>query len=264
MSEEWIYYPCQMGEHTAFIFYDHGIRECIDKDAPPNFLTIRAKFKNPRPDGFSSREEYQQLCELEDELTRVVNEDNGLYVGRITVAGYRHFHVFTQRGEADWSEKLNLVRDLLGYELHCCCTPDAKRDGYWRDLFPSEDDWQVIKDLRVLEAAKDAGDDHSVSRRIAHWAYFAEEWKAKQFAQWAKDQGYRVQPVADTGDGDRKFMIQFSHEGNLHLNDITSHTIAARRKASELDGDYDGWETPVCKDANDAIEAAEKDWSSDG
>lgn len=259
MSDEWIFYPCQMGDHTAFIFYDHGIRESLDEVAPTDFLKIRAKFKNPRPDGLSSREEYQQLCELEDELTRVVNEDNGLYVGRITVAGHRYFHVFTDRGEAEWATKLKPVSDRTGYELHWNCKPDAAREGYWRDLFPSEDDWQVIKDLRVLEVAKKEGDDESVSRRIAHWAYFEEEWKANQFAQWAKDQGYRVEPPADTGDGDRKYMIQFSHEGTLHLNDITSHTIALRRKASELNGDYDGWETPVCKNQDDAREAAEKD-----
>jgi hypothetical protein len=50
----------------------------------------------------------------------------------------------------------------------------------------------------------------------------------------------------DTTD-DGKFRVRFSNEGTLRLPDITSHTIALRRKASELGGDYDGWETPVCK-----------------
>jgi hypothetical protein len=33
----------------------------------------------------------------------------------------------------------------------------------------------------------------------------------------------------------------------MRLNDITSHTLALRRKAVEYGGDYDGWETPVIK-----------------
>jgi hypothetical protein len=31
------------------------------------------------------------------------------------------------------------------------------------------------------------------------------------------------------------------------LRDLTHHTIQLRRKAEELRGDYDGWETPIQK-----------------
>jgi hypothetical protein len=30
MSDQWIFFPCQMGEHRAYILYDHGIRDSID------------------------------------------------------------------------------------------------------------------------------------------------------------------------------------------------------------------------------------------
>jgi hypothetical protein len=33
----------------------------------------------------------------------------------------------------------------------------------------------------------------------------------------------------------------------MHLADITDRTILCRRKAEELGGDYDGWETSVEK-----------------
>jgi hypothetical protein len=29
VSDHWEFFPCQMGENVAFIFYDHGIRETI-------------------------------------------------------------------------------------------------------------------------------------------------------------------------------------------------------------------------------------------
>jgi hypothetical protein len=30
MSDEWVFYPCQMGDLAASIFFDHGIGESID------------------------------------------------------------------------------------------------------------------------------------------------------------------------------------------------------------------------------------------
>jgi hypothetical protein len=245
MSDEWIFYPCQMGEQRASIFYDHGIRETVDQIAPSQLLKVRVTFKHPRPDGLSSNEEYQQLCALEDELQSVVGQNGDLYVGRITVGGHRYLHIFTSDFESDWSSRLRAIGEHHGYELSFVMKTDATRDGYWKDLFPSEDDWQVIKDLRVLEVLGSRGDDGTTSRRVDHWAYFPTRHLAEKFSQWAQARNYSLDTTAIADDG--KFCVHFAHDGTLRLPDITSHTIALRRKATELGGDYDGWETPVCK-----------------
>lgn len=245
MSDEWIFYPCRMGEHSASIFYDHGLRATIDQIAPPQLLKVRVSFKKPRPDGLSSSEEDSQLCVLEDELQAVVEQNSGLYVGRVTVDGHRYLHIFIADSEADWAARLRSIGDHHGYELRFVLKPDPGRDGYWQDLFPSDDDWQVIQDLRVLESVEKHGDDGTASRRIDHWAFFPASEGAEQFSQWAQERGYGFEKTDTTEDG--KFRVRFAHEGPLRLSDITSHTIAIRRRASELGGDYDGWETPVCK-----------------
>ena len=72
--------------------------------------------------------------------------------------------------------------------------------------------------------------------------------------------GYSLDAADTTDDG--KFRVRFAHKGTLRLPDITSHTIALRRKASELGGDYDGWETPVCK--HRAKEGAIHPWLDSG
>jgi len=245
MSDEWLFYPCPMGEQQASIFFDHGIRETIDQIAPPQFLKVRVTFKHPRPDGLSSREEYQQLCDLEDELQQVVAQHGGLYVGRVTVGGHRYLHCFTAGSEADWAARLQPVGDRHAYELRFALKPDPKREGYWQDLFPTDDDLQVIQDLRVLQSVEEHGDDGTASRHIEHWAHFPTQEIAEQFAHWAQARRYGLDTIDTTDDG--KHRVRFAHDGTLRLAEITSHTIALRRKASELGGEYDGWETPVCK-----------------
>lgn len=245
MSDEWYFFPCQMGDHRASIFYDHGIRESIDRLAPPQLLRVRVKLERPTPDGLSSSEEYERLCALEDELQAAVSAVGGLYVGRITVDGHRTLHVFTGETEAAWAHRLAALGERHRYALQFSLEPDPERTGYWRELFPTDDDWQVIQDLQVLQSLERHGDDATAVRRIEHWAHFASDAAARDFAAWAQARGYRVGATTTTDDG--RHSLRFAHEGTVLLPDITAHTIALRRKAAELGGDYDGWETPVCK-----------------
>jgi hypothetical protein len=245
MSEEWYFYPCRMGDHRASIFYDHGIRDAINRLSQPHLLKLRVALRHPRPDGLSSAEEYEALSALDDELTAELARQGAVFVGRITVAGHRHFHCYADGSESEWISRLSPVGGRHGYALGFALEPDAERSGYWRDLFPTEDDWQVIQDLKVLESARTNGDDATIARSIEHWAYFPDRSAAQDFSAWAQSSGYGLRATEAADDG--RFCVRLSHEGTLYLDDITSHTINLRRRASALGGDYDGWETPICR-----------------
>jgi Regulator of ribonuclease activity B/Family of unknown function (DUF695) len=245
MSDQWIYYPCQMGEHLAFIFYDHGIRDSIDGLAPPHLLKVRVAFKLPSLDGMPTNEEFESLTALEDAMHALAQQHESLYVGRVTVDGHRHFYIYTSDSEQAWSTRLDTFAASQGYAVSSIFQPDDCCNGYRNELFPTEDDWQVITDLRVIEALEKNGDDGTTSRQIDHWAYFPSQDAAKQFGGWAQESGYTLRHGDNSGDG--KYCVRFSHTGTAKLADISSHSITLRRKASELGGNYDGWETQVCK-----------------
>jgi hypothetical protein len=245
MSDEWIFFPCQMGEHSASIFFDHGIRESIDNTVPSRLLKVRVAFKHPRPDGMPTNEEFQSLNAFEDALQALVQQQESTYVGRVTVDGHRHFYIYTSDSEDAWSSRLDALGRSHGYSLAYAMKTDDGHGGYWQELYPTEDDWQVIQDLRVIQALAEQGDDGTTPRSIDHWAYFPSQIAAERFSHWAQEQGYGslATDIADDG----KFRVRFAHEGTVRLGNITSHTIKLRRKASEVGGEYDGWETPVCK-----------------
>lgn len=245
MSDQWIFFPCQMGEHRASIFFDHGLRDSIDTVAPRQLLKVRVAFKQPRPDGMPTNDEFQNLTALEDGLQALVQRHGSIYVGRVTVDSHRHFYVYTPGSEAEWSSRLGALGESHGYPLAFVLKPDDNHEGYWQELFPTDDDWQVVQDLRVIEALQKEGDDGTASRCIDHWAFFSSQPVAAAFALWTSERGYGAATTEITDDG--KFRVRFCHEGTVRLPDITAHTIALRRRASELGGDYDGWETPVCR-----------------
>jgi hypothetical protein len=245
MSDDWRMYPCQMGPDRAWVMFDFGISKTINAVAPAQLLRIRIAFKQPREDGMPTREEFQQLCAIDEDVTALAQGNGALYVGRITVAGHRHFYVYTPEDETAWEPRLADLRERHRYEVASYVETDEQRNGYWDDLYPDEASWQVMKDMKVLEVLRKEGDDATISRQIQHWAYFPERTDADRFAAWAGEQGYRVNPVSEAKNG--QFAVSYFHEGTMELTDITSHSIRSNRAAKEFRGSYDGWETPVCK-----------------
>jgi len=234
-----------MGDRYAFIYYDDGVAETINQVAPARLLRLRLNFKNPQDNGFPSSEEHPVLNALEDELQDLAREHDALLVGQFSFAGARQFHVYTGDSQEAWSPRLQALGQRHGYDLEFSVKADENREGYWKDLYPTEEDRHMIEDLRVIAGLREEGDNMDARRRVDHWAYFSSDAAAEGFCRWARESGYRLE--ASGKDEDERYRVRIFHEGSMHWQDITYHTISVRRKAVELGGDYDGWETEVCK-----------------
>lgn len=106
-----------MGEHTASIFFDHGIHDNIDTVAPRQLLKVRVTFKQPRADEMPANDEFQHLIALEEGLQAAVQEHESIYVGRVTTGGHRHFYIYTSESDEVWSTRLEAVGTSPGYPL---------------------------------------------------------------------------------------------------------------------------------------------------
>ncbi len=245
MSDKWLYYFRREGDHHAFVSYDDGVSEKINEIAPTQLLRLRLRFKNPRANGFPSSEEYPALNALEEQLQGLAQERGALFVGEFSVAGVRQFLVYTSDSQEAWFPRLQALGQRHGYKLELSVEPDEKRHGYWKDLFPTEEDRHMIGDLRVIAGLQEEGDNADARRRVDHWLYFSSEAAAENFCRWSRESGYCLK--AREKDEDGQYRVHIFHESSMHWQDITFHTIQVRRKGVELGGNYDGWETEVCK-----------------
>ena len=245
MSEHWEFYPCQMDEHQAFIFYDHGIRDEINGLSLANALKIRVLFHSPTEAGLPTNDEFRQLSALEDLLAQHVGELGGIYIGRVTVASARYFHCFVPFTEDTAKRVLRQISGESGYELEFVLKPDPEKKTYWKELFPTPREWQAVQDMKVLDVLKDHGDDPSVTRRIDHWVYFPDPSGRGAFTSWAVENGFMIQKLNDPEDVNSDYGIQIYQDGRPELQVITATTELLWDKAEELGGRYDGWETSV-------------------
>lgn len=250
MNEDiWNVFPATMEEGQAWIAYDHSFGERAESD-PRNFsLRVRVEFKAPNEQGLPTNEEFPALCELDESLDEAIGGLGGLYVGRLTVGGARYFYYYSNSTEEELSAAIREVSDSTGYELTLEAQEDPDKERYFNELFPTDDDWQVIQDMQVLDQLQAAGDNPDNEREIEHWAYFDNQGAADQFAAWAKSEGFTIQKnEADRSEGGEGYVVQFNHVGTTHLGDISNRTIRAGQKARELGGEYDGWGTTVERD----------------
>ena len=246
MSEHWELYQCTMGNNRAFILYDEGVAETISSTPHQTALKIRAGFKTPNTDGLPTEAEFNALCDLEDALTDAIEGLGGVYVGRITVGGYRYFHSFCDARDHDIDAALKAVSRDSGYALSKIIEKDTAKLAYWDDLYPTEDDRQVMQNMKVQAALLESGDNHGIARDVDHWAYFPSRFSAEAMRQWLEKSDYEVTACgANEEDGEWPFVVKFRHHGTMELAAISNRTIALARYADGLDGYYDGWETSV-------------------
>ncbi|BDY05085.1 hypothetical protein F0521_21260 [Ferrimonas sp. YFM] len=235
-----------MGEHQAWITFNLGYSEIAEADSRHHVLKVRLPFHNPTEHGLPPNEEYPQLQDVDEALDEEISSAGGVYVGRLTVDGHRYFYFYVGFPESQASDIVRRVATLTRYRLQYVYELDEEKTNYWNELYPTVDDWQVIKDLDVLDRLAEHGDVKERKREVMHWAYLPNEVVGREFADWAKSEHYVVHFSGKEEDGS-EWLTQYSHVGTMTLADITSHTIKSNRKARELGGRYDGWETSIEK-----------------
>ncbi|BCL72287.1 hypothetical protein TUMSATVNIG1_42550 [Vibrio nigripulchritudo] len=244
MLDIWHIFPAAMGENQAWISYNHGYSEIAEEDPRNNVVRVELQFKDPTDYGMPTNEEYLQLSKIDEKLEKKFAELGGVYVGRVTVDGHRFFYFYLNTDEKKAAKIISDVSAEFSYRLQHVYERDIEKSYYWEQLYPTVDDWQVIQDLKVLNSLSEHGDIKDKKREVMHWAYFPIDTECEKFSEWAKSESYVVHSACENVEKS-EFRTKYSHVGTMNLGDITSHTIRSNRKARELGGRYDGWETSV-------------------
>jgi len=246
MEETWYSFPARLGEHQGFIACNYSFSEIADNDKRNNHLVVRLAFKQPDEHGLPTPEEFPVLKTIDEQLDRTIRSCGGIYVGRITVDRHRYFHYYVDFSEDKAMQFVQQVATEADYELQYILEQDSEKNNYWEELYPTIDDWQIIRDLKVLDALTENGDDENIKREVLHWAIFENEETATEFSCWVEQNKYRLKSMEQDED-DNIYTVHFTHTGSMVLGDITTHSKTINRKVTELDGEYDGWETSVEK-----------------
>lgn len=240
MSDQWEFYPCQIGDLMASVRVDVGISETIDTDAPPILVRLWLIYKNTYQNGLPTRDDMQRTEVVEDQARMLAERRGAWFVGTLAFDGRQILFIYDASKEK-WGEFAGNLAKTTGYELEVTFDDDPEHSKYWDNLYPDDDGWQIIGDLNTIRTFRENGDDGSEPRQIDHWTYFANAAAAQPFINWAQSDGFTYEPEHSRKTEDGRFCVKLTHHSSLDLVDISNHTIPLNRKASEFGGDYDGW-----------------------
>ena len=242
MSDHWDFFPCTIGEESASIFVDIGISHELPKPGVDKLLNIRLHLKKPSADGLSTAEEFDDLCALEDTIEETLKKYSVCYVGRITYGGHREYYYYS----ADYSFKEEILQlmQAYGYRFDTAETEDPTWSSYKEELYPTSQDWQIIKDRGVIENLKENGDECSEARPIDHFAYFSTNADALNFCENAFQLGFEAAREISTLE-DGTFSVHLLKNDTPEYPFFSNITMSLLKLAQESNGHYDGWGCPV-------------------
>lgn len=241
MSSDWNFYQLLVDSEPASIYLDLGMAEFAPIADYPTMAYLRVEMRNPRSDGLSSQDEFEDLVALEDQLTELIDSDSTtVYVGRNTSSGNRDFYFYTSNDLIEQALQRLMAR-WPGYDYQTGTRPDPEWSSYWNFLYPSPESMELIRNRELVDQLISQGDQIDVARAIDHFAIFAYESDRDEFVKFATDKGFSIASVEN--DKDKQFCVEFSKVGQP--SEIDDVVIEIFRAVSSFNGEYDGWGCPT-------------------
>ncbi len=246
----WGQYFCNVNDKPSSILVDLDLKDRLPDHLRTNLIWIWVYMIATRPDGLSSNEEFQKLNSIEDALTERLEKDcDACLAGRITGDGRREFYYY---GHPPVNLQVMVEQELASFPGYRCdfdTQPDPDRRQYLDVLYPTEESYECIKNMAVLEALGNAGDEPEIVRPVWHYVFFNSDDGRKRFIEWSKDNGFeQADRVRSDGPGKlERGTVCVVRSHSARPDDIDNYVLEVFSAARRFGGKYDGWETRVEK-----------------
>jgi hypothetical protein len=200
-----------------------------------------------REDGWPENTELHHLNEISEAAGRVVaalttSEPAGTFTYQCTRRDYLYVH-----------DTLHLRDQLTALYTHKYPSYpyaiDIRQDRAWETylkfLYPNEEVLEAMTNEKLLRPLRLAGDQPDKPRPVDHWLFFASGADRDRFIQYAAGEKFKIAGKNYLQDAELPYQLHLSRTDPVDPVSINKLTLALRRKARELKGDYDGWEARV-------------------
>ena len=244
-EEKWNSYICNVNDKLASVFLDLALATAAPLKEKPWLLWVWIYMKEPRQDGLSSQAEFEALCKMEDVLEIELTPLRVMLAGRITTQGRREFYFYGPGKDGFEPAVRAALSHFKAYKFDTGSQLDQGWRQYFDVLFPSEHDYERMKNRTVLDVLHKHGDKHEAVREVHHWLYFPTAHQRKNFLDSVLAFGYKVEETSENSFAGNEYGVELSKEQDVNQPSIDDTTIELSRLAKQFGGEYDGWETQV-------------------
>ena len=248
-QENWEVYMAQYQKGPGSTLINMSLKETAPIKQFPYLLTTGVKFIDCSNEGLPVKDGFEILYKISDTIKNIIdlklkNKAAGTFTYQCERIDY--YYLTDTTG----------IRKLLGsayernfpeYEYSINIRNDKEWNGYLTFLYPNEISYEYMVNQKVITKLTNEGDDLSKARKVDHWLFFKTESDRTKVRAYAEKQKFKIESENVAKESKLKYPVQISRTDNVDAKSISAITIGLRKKAKELNGEYDGWETVVVK-----------------
>ena len=215
----------------------------------PYLLKAGVKLLQCPEEGLPTEGEFEALYAISNKIKANIdwagkNKQAGTFSYQCTRTDY--YYISDTNNIRSFLETI-FKKNFPKYESIIEIKTDPNWDAYLTFLYPNEETMEYIENEKVIMRLTKEGDDLSKPRQVDHWLYFKTQTDRESFLKYAFQEKYKVESKDYIEKSQLHYQLHLSRNDKVDIGSISSITLALRRKAKELNGDYDGWETFVIK-----------------
>ena len=248
-QENWDVYLAQYEKGTGSTLINMSAKEYAPNKQLPFVLITGVTFNNCNMDGMPAKEQFTDLYQISDSIKAALDR-------KVVNASVATFTYQCQRFDYYYVKDTIGLREFLltiysqyfsSYKPYFNLKEDKSWQAYLTFLYPNDETLEFMRNQKVLEKLKEAGDKLEKARQIDHWIYFATETDQNCFINYITKLKFKIESKEKTKDSKTPYKLQFSRVDKIDLSAISKITLYLRAQAQKCHADYDGWETAVVK-----------------
>ena len=250
-DDQWDVYLAQYEKGPGSTLINMALKGVAPMKEYPFLLKTGVKAINCPPDGLiADGEELKVLYAISDKMKSIIdftvkNKEAGTFSYQCSRTDYYYVN------DTDNIRKLLVSaykKYFPKYEYTIEIKEDRNWDAYLQFLYPNEETKEFMANSKVILSLTNAGDSLTKPRQVDHWLYFKNEADRNSFISYATHEKFKIESKGLAKTSALPYKLQISRIDKVDLPSITAITQILRKKAKELNGDYDGWETFVIKE----------------
>jgi uncharacterized protein (TIGR01619 family) len=216
----------------------------------PFIVITGVTYRKCNSDGFPVKEEFDILYKISDDLNEAISSiTKSELAGTFTSQCERLDYIYVRDTFKIRNQLTKLYKERYpSYKYYLNIRLDKEWAAYLNFLFPNAEIQEYMSNQKVVVQLMSAGDKLTKSRPIEHWLYFKNKIGRDSFIKYAEAKGFKVIGVDVIKDSELAYQLHLSKMDSIDLGELSKLTLQLRKKAIELNGEYDGWESLVVKD----------------
>ncbi|MFN8287338.1 MAG: DUF695 domain-containing protein [Chitinophagales bacterium] len=246
----WEVYISKFSNGPASVAVDMDFDKSDTTKANPFLLVFTIQAKDCDEKGFPQKREFDNLYAIADTVEAIVKAaPRGFLVGTYTNdCYYQCYYYMADTTLLRPALKVAVEKNFPAYKTFIRIEADVTHHAYHSFLYPSEEMQEYMADQKVILQLRQQGDNLRDPHKLEHFLYFRDKQGREKFMNYAKAEGFTIERQMSY---DRKWELPFElriyKTQMVDIESVNKTTKALRKKAEELGGRYDGWQTAVIK-----------------